>query len=62
MRLTELPTKLVRHIFYEIVGERTDDDLPCFDCGIVGPVLIIKVKNEYRDVCPRCWGKLWFKA
>ena len=62
MRLTKLPTKLIRHISYEIVAERPDDDLPCPDCDIVGPVLIVKAKSEYRDVCPRCWGKLWFKA
>jgi hypothetical protein len=62
MRLTELPTKLIFHISYEIVGERTDDDLPCSHCAIVGPVLIVKLKKEYRDICPRCWGKLWLKV
>ena len=35
----------------EVVGERKDDDLPCFECGQYGPILVLKVGECTRDVC-----------
>jgi hypothetical protein len=61
MRTTDvLPTTLVINLVcYEIVGKRSDDALPCFSCDQVGPILILRVNNEIRDICPTCLGRLW---
>jgi hypothetical protein len=39
---------------YRVVGERLEDDLPCYECGAEGPVLIVDFGDEYRDLCPSC--------
>jgi hypothetical protein len=43
---------------YEIVGERKDDDLPCFECDEYGAILIVKVGDYIRDVCHGCAKRL----
>jgi hypothetical protein len=42
---------------YEVVGER-QDDLPCFECGEYGDILIIKFGDFTYDVCHGCAKKL----
>ncbi len=39
---------------YEVVGERKDDDLPCYECGEYGGVLIVKTGEYTRDICRDC--------
>jgi hypothetical protein len=45
---------------YEVVGER-QDDLPCYECGEYGAILIVKVGDCTRDFCPDCAVALGIK-
>jgi hypothetical protein len=40
----------------QIVGERKSDDLPCFQCDTIGPIIIVKceVCERMFDVCCVC--------
>lgn len=39
---------------YKIVGERSGDNLPCYQCGVYGDIFIVQFEDEYRDICGRC--------
>jgi len=38
---------------YKIVGQR-DDDLPCYECGEYGEIVIVSVGECTRDICHNC--------
>jgi hypothetical protein len=40
-----------------IVGERRNDDLPCFVCEAVGGILILEVEGLTYDLCEGCANK-----
>jgi hypothetical protein len=44
----------------EVVGER-QDDLPCYECGDYGDIIIIKIADRTYDVCPKCVKTLGIK-
>ena len=41
----------------EVIGER-QDDLPCYECGEYGDILIVRVGDCTRDVCHKCAKRL----
>ena len=43
---------------YEVIGERQDDDLPCYECGDYEAILIVKIGESTHDVCHECAKKL----
>lgn len=42
----------------EVVGERKDDNLPCFECDEYGAILIVRVGECTFDLCHECAKKL----
>ena len=38
-----------------------DDDLPSYECGEYGAVLIVKFRESSRDLCHGCEKKLGIK-
>jgi hypothetical protein len=49
------------HSQYKVLGSRPDDDLPCYECGEYGAVLIVEVGECTRDVCLDCAVRLGIK-
>ena len=45
---------------FEIIGERKNDDLECFECDSIGDVVIVACKHceQMRDLCESCVASL----
>jgi hypothetical protein len=41
-----------------VIGERLNDDLPCWFCDSIGGVVIVRFEERICDVCRSCANEL----